>query len=79
MLYNVTSAVYSHDGTEIVGSYNDEDVYLFRTNADDPERPDHVYHRYEGHRNSATSKSSNVHFQTDGLFVEVKKRMTTTL
>lgn len=31
---HLTCAVYSHDGREILGSYNDEDVYLFDAQAD---------------------------------------------
>lgn len=53
---NVTCAVYNYNGTEIVGSYNDEDIYLFdnfhSTGAE------HI-HRYKGHRNNATVKGIN--------------------
>ncbi|CAG9129109.1 unnamed protein product [Plutella xylostella] len=52
-------AVYSHDGREILGSYSDEDVYLFDAQADvyDKDNPKEGYtHRYSGHRNSATVK-----------------------
>lgn len=51
---NVTCALYNHDGTEIIGSYNDENLYLFDTRHSDG--ADFV-HKYEGHRNSATVKS----------------------
>ncbi|XP_034242025.1 DDB1- and CUL4-associated factor 8-like isoform X2 [Thrips palmi] len=51
---NVTCALYNHDGTEILGSYNDESLYLFDTRHSDG--ADFV-HKYEGHRNSATVKS----------------------
>jgi hypothetical protein len=27
----LTAAVFSHDGAEILGSYNDDDIYLFPT------------------------------------------------
>lgn len=47
----MTCALYNHDGTEILGSYNDESLYLFDTRHSDG--ADFV-HKYEGHRNSAT-------------------------
>ena len=31
---HLTCAVYNHDGSEILGSYNDEDIYLFNTKND---------------------------------------------
>jgi WD repeat-containing protein 42A len=43
--------VFNYDGTEILGSYNDEDVYLFDTRQ--PDGSDFI-HRFEGHRNNAT-------------------------
>ena len=52
----ITCAVFSEDGTELIGSYNDEDIYLFNTN--DPEGSGHC-HQYKGHRNSATVKGVN--------------------
>lgn len=51
---NVTCALYNHDGTEIIGSYNDESLYLFDARHSDG--ADFV-HKYEGHRNCATVKS----------------------
>ena len=30
----VTSAVYNHNGSEILASYNDDDIYLFDTAID---------------------------------------------
>ncbi|XP_011882141.1 PREDICTED: DDB1- and CUL4-associated factor 8 isoform X2 [Vollenhovia emeryi] len=53
---HVTCAVYNHNGTEILASYNDEDIYLF-----DRLMSSHVdyAHRYQGHRNSATVKGVN--------------------
>ncbi|KAJ8721232.1 hypothetical protein PYW07_002007 [Mythimna separata] len=60
-MMHLTCAVYNHDGTEILGSYNDEDVYLFDTKNDvydkdaAPEKEGYT-HRYSGHRNSATFK-----------------------
>lgn len=52
----ITCAVFSEDGSEVIGSYNDEDIYLFNTH--DPEGSPHT-HRYQGHRNSATVKGVN--------------------
>ncbi|XP_075974110.1 DDB1- and CUL4-associated factor 8 [Anticarsia gemmatalis] len=60
---HLTCAVYNHDGTEILGSYNDDDIYLFDVVKDvyDKDAPSHELsdgytHRYSGHRNSATFK-----------------------
>ncbi|PNF37312.1 DDB1- and CUL4-associated factor 8 [Cryptotermes secundus] len=50
---HVTCAVFNYDGTEILGSYNDEDIYLFDTRH--PDGSDFI-HRFEGHRNNATVK-----------------------
>ncbi|XP_045447478.1 DDB1- and CUL4-associated factor 8 [Melitaea cinxia] len=57
-MMHLTCAVYNHDGTEILGSYNDEDIYLFRTKEDvfDDDEIDGYTHRYSGHCNSATYK-----------------------
>lgn len=55
----LTCAIYNHDGTEILGSYNDEDVYLFDSVADvyQSESPKVGFtHRYSGHRNCVTFK-----------------------
>lgn len=49
----VTCAVFNYNGTEILGSYNDEDIYLFDTSH--PDGSDFV-HRFEGHRNNDTVK-----------------------
>jgi WD repeat-containing protein 42A len=43
--------VFNYNGTEILGSYNDEDIYLFDTRH--PDGSDFI-HRFEGHRNNAT-------------------------
>ncbi|XP_072938613.1 DDB1- and CUL4-associated factor 8 [Epargyreus clarus] len=58
---HLTCAVYNHDGSEILGSYNDEDIYLFNArtdayNKDSSDTSDGYTHRYSGHRNSATFK-----------------------
>ncbi|XP_061694246.1 DDB1- and CUL4-associated factor 8 isoform X1 [Syngnathoides biaculeatus] len=53
---NITCLVYSHDGTELLTSYNDEDIYLFDANHSDG--ADYC-RRYKGHRNNATVKGVN--------------------
>ncbi|XP_064292516.1 DDB1- and CUL4-associated factor 8 isoform X2 [Plodia interpunctella] len=61
-MMHMTCAVYNHDGSEILGSYNDEDIYLFDTKKDVYDKEDTsgikdgYTHRYSGHRNSATFK-----------------------
>ncbi|XP_038215064.1 DDB1- and CUL4-associated factor 8-like [Zerene cesonia] len=60
-MLHLTCAVYNHDGSEILGSYNDENIYLFDSKLDvyDKDAPDlkQTYsHKYSGHRNSATFK-----------------------
>jgi hypothetical protein len=55
---HLTAAVFSHDGTEILGSYNDDDVYLFPTSLAASSGDDGVK-RYRGHLNSATVKGVN--------------------
>ncbi|XP_059468707.1 DDB1- and CUL4-associated factor 8 isoform X2 [Neocloeon triangulifer] len=52
----ITCAVYNYNGTEVLASYNDDDIFLFDTRHSDG--ADYV-HRYEGHRNSATVKGVN--------------------
>uniref|UniRef100_G3U723 Uncharacterized protein n=1 Tax=Loxodonta africana TaxID=9785 RepID=G3U723_LOXAF len=53
---NITCLVYSHDGTELLVSYNDEDIYLFNSSHNDGAQ---YVKRYKGHRNSATVKGVN--------------------
>nr|CAD7412799.1 unnamed protein product [Timema poppensis] len=53
---HVTCAMYNYNGTEIIGSFNDEDIYLF--DARGPDRGEYI-HRYQGHRNNATVKGVN--------------------
>lgn len=50
MLRSVTCAVFNFNGTEILSSYNDNDIYLFDSNTGKE------VHHYDGHRNFATSK-----------------------
>ena len=45
--------MFSHDGREVVGTYNDDDVYMFSTEKSDSAN---YIHRYQGHRNNATGK-----------------------
>lgn len=49
---HITCAVFNHDGSEILASYNDDDIFLFDTDAG----PGQYAHRYSGHRNAATIK-----------------------
>lgn len=53
---NITCLVYSHDGTELLASYNDEDIYLFNSSHSDGAQ---YVKRYKGHRNNATVKGVN--------------------
>ncbi|GCC42091.1 hypothetical protein chiPu_0026252 [Chiloscyllium punctatum] len=53
---NITCLVYSHDGSDLLASYNDEDIYLFNSSHSDG--ADYVK-RYKGHRNNATVKGVN--------------------
>lgn len=52
----ITCLVYSHDGTELLVSYNDEDIYLFQSSHADGAQ---YLKRYKGHRNNATVKGVN--------------------
>lgn len=53
---NITCLVYSHNGKELLCSYNDEDIYLF--DASHSSGSEYV-RRYRGHRNNATVKGVN--------------------
>ncbi|XP_027765915.1 DDB1- and CUL4-associated factor 8 [Empidonax traillii] len=53
---NITCLVYSHDGSELLASYNDEDIYLFDSCHSDGAQ---YIKRYKGHRNNATVKGVN--------------------
>lgn len=55
---HVTCAVYNYNGTEILASYKDEDIYLFDVASPQPEECLPV-HKYQGHRNNATVKGVN--------------------
>ena len=49
--------MFSHDGREVVGTYNDDDVYMFSTEKSDSAN---YIHRYQGHRNNATGKKTKL-------------------
>lgn len=53
---HITCLVYNHDGTEILASYNDEDVYTFDASHSDGAT---YKARFSGHRNSTTVKGIN--------------------
>uniref|UniRef100_A0A4D5RA88 DDB1-and CUL4-associated factor 8 n=1 Tax=Scolopendra viridis TaxID=118503 RepID=A0A4D5RA88_SCOVI len=53
---NVTCLVYNYNGSEILATYNDEDIYTFDSQHSDG--ADYT-HRYTGHRNNATVKGVN--------------------
>ncbi|KAF5300000.1 hypothetical protein FQR65_LT09256 [Abscondita terminalis] len=52
---HVTCALYNHNGSEILASYNDDDIYIFDTNG----TTGSFLHQYQGHRNGATIKGVN--------------------
>ncbi|KAH9495219.1 DDB1- and CUL4-associated factor 8 [Bulinus truncatus] len=53
---NITCACYNYNGTEILATYNDEDIYLFDNTMSDGAN---YTHKYTGHRNNATAKNVN--------------------
>lgn len=53
---SVSCLVYNYDGSEILASYNDEDIYIFNSKQSDGAE---FVHRYRGHRNSQTVKGVN--------------------
>ncbi|XP_058877587.1 DDB1- and CUL4-associated factor 8-like [Acipenser ruthenus] len=63
---NITCLVYSHNGTELLASYNDEDIYLFDTSHSDGAQ--YMKH-YKGHRNNATVKGVNFYGPRDEFVV----------
>lgn len=56
---NVTSAVFNRDGSEIVASYNDDDIYLFNLRNPSSDDEESFSKRFMGHRNSNTVKGVN--------------------
>lgn len=66
---HVTCAVYNYNGKEVLGSYNDENIYLFDATHSDMADCIKVY---EGHRNSATGnsrESPRVIAESSSLFI----------
>lgn len=63
---SVTSCAFNHDGSELVASYNDEDIYLFNVKSTDSSP---VLHSYSGHRNNATIKGVNFYGAASELIV----------
>jgi len=53
---NITCLMYNYNGTELLCSYNDEDIYLFDTTQSSGANHTHCY---KGHRNSDTVKGVN--------------------
>ncbi|XP_044253982.1 DDB1- and CUL4-associated factor 8 isoform X3 [Tribolium madens] len=54
--YHVTCAVYNYNGSEILASYSESDVFLFDVNDTEPGK---FIHQYQGHKNGATIKGVN--------------------
>ncbi|XP_019851127.1 PREDICTED: DDB1- and CUL4-associated factor 8-like isoform X1 [Amphimedon queenslandica] len=54
---NITCLVYSHDGKELLCSYNDEDIYTFDTTVNSCNGE--YLKKFVGHRNNATVKGVN--------------------
>lgn len=52
---HVTCAMYNYNGTEILASYCDDDIFLFDTAS----TTNSYVHCYQGHRNGATIKGVN--------------------
>ena len=67
---SITCAVWNYNGTEILASYNDDDIYLFDSSHSDG--ADYVK-RFQGHRNSATGNylihSKNFYFRICRIIV----------
>lgn len=56
MRASVSCLAYNFDGSEILASYNDEDIYIFNSSHSDGAE---FVHSYKGHRNSQTVKGVN--------------------
>lgn len=52
----ISCCVYNYNGTELLASFNDENIYLFNAN---DHRLGSYLHKYQGHVNSATIKGVN--------------------
>lgn len=53
---NITCSVYNYDGSEILATYSDENIYLFDN---EDATPGAFLRTYVGHRNSSTIKGVN--------------------
>jgi len=51
MTFSIVLLVF--DAVELIGTYNDEDIYLFNSSHSDG--AEHM-HKYSGHRNNATGR-----------------------
>ena len=58
--------------SEVLGSYNDDDIYLFDNTHSDGAN---YIHRYQGHRNSATGQGSGVNNYNVGKFNPIKVKI----
>ncbi|OWA54323.1 putative DDB1- and CUL4-associated factor 8 [Hypsibius exemplaris] len=56
--YSVSSTVFNYSGSEILASYNDYNIFLFK-NSSDPTACTVPIREFEGHRNNQTVKSVN--------------------
>ncbi|XP_043270533.1 DDB1- and CUL4-associated factor 8-like [Venturia canescens] len=63
---HVTAVAYNYNGTEILASYNNDDIYLFDTLIPHP-NGDYA-HKYQGHRNNKTIKGVN-YFGPESEFI----------
>ncbi|XP_028967279.1 DDB1- and CUL4-associated factor 8 [Galendromus occidentalis] len=69
---SVSEAVYNFDGTEILASYSDEDIYLFANDISTIEAKgteNSYLHQYQGHRNNDTVKGVNYFGQRSEFIV----------
>jgi len=56
-MYEQTTTIFDMlDAVELIGTYNDEDIYLFNSSHSDG--AEHV-HKYSGHRNNATGQPAS--------------------
>ncbi|XP_022691611.1 DDB1- and CUL4-associated factor 8-like isoform X2 [Varroa jacobsoni] len=55
----VSCAVYNFDGSEILATYSDEDIYIFNNHPPHNDADQDFLHRFQGHRNNQTVKSVN--------------------
>lgn len=53
----VSCAVYNFDGSEILATYSDEDIYIFNNHPPHNDADQDFLHRFQGHRNNQTGTS----------------------